>query len=319
MEYPMIKTVALTKKYGPVSAVEELSLEVHTGEIYGFLGPNGSGKTTTMRMLLGGVKQTSGEIFLFGQRFDRNMLSVRARIGYVPERHPQGAWSWMTGLEYLLLFSDLFGVPEARRRAGDLMDRVGLSDAANRRVAGYSHGMLQRLNIARALLHDPPLLFLDEPTGGLDPIGIKQMRDLILEENRSGRTIFVSSHLLSEMERICHRIAIIYKGRLLAEDRTSALLSRFAPDREIQIELESIPAGLVAEVETLPFVLSASAVECSLRVRVDRSGDHRRDLSELVIRRGLVPLRIDERETTLEEAFITITKDNVEQLAGAKP
>ena len=319
MEYPMIKTVALTKKYGPVSAVEELSLEVHTGEIYGFLGPNGSGKTTTMRMLLGGVKQTSGEIFLFGQRFDRNMLSVRARIGYVPERHPQGAWSWMTGLEYLLLFSDLFGVPEARRRAGDLMDRVGLSDAANRRVAGYSHGMLQRLNIARALLHDPPLLFLDEPTGGLDPIGIKQMRDLILEENRSGRTIFVSSHLLSEMERICHRIAIIYKGRLLAEDRTSALLSRFAPDREIQIELESIPAGLVAEVETLPFVLSASAVECSLRVRVDRGGDRRRDLSELVIRRGLVPLRIDERETTLEEAFITITKDNVEQLAGAKP
>ena len=186
----MIKTVALTKKYGPVSAVEELSLEVHTGEIYGFLGPNGSGKTTTMRMLLGGVKQTSGEIFLFGQRFDRNMLSVRARIGYVPERHPQGAWSWMTGLEYLLLFSDLFGVPEARRRAGDLMDRVGLSDAANRRVAGYSHGMLQRLNIARALLHDPPLLFLDEPTGGLDPIGIKQMRDLILEENRSGPDYF---------------------------------------------------------------------------------------------------------------------------------
>jgi ABC-2 type transport system ATP-binding protein len=317
MEYPMIKTVALTKRYGPVSAVEELSLEVHAGEIYGFLGPNGSGKTTTMRMLLGGVKQTSGEIFLFGQRFDRNMLSVRARIGLVPERHPE-AWSWMTGLEYLLLFSDLFGVPEARRRAGDLMDRVGLSDAANRRVAGYSHGMLQRLNIARALLHDPPLLFLDEPTGGLDAIGIKQMRDLILEENRSGRTIFVSSHLLSEMERICHRIAIIYKGHLLAEDRTSALLSRFAPDREIQIELESIPAGLVAEVETLPFVLSASGVERSLRVRVDRSGDHRRELSELLIHRGLVPLRIDERETTLEEAFITITKDNVEQLAGAK-
>ncbi len=318
MEYPMIKTVALTKRYGPVSAVEELSLEVQAGEIYGFLGPNGSGKTTTMRMLLGGVKQTSGEIFLFGQRFDRNMLSVRARIGLVPERHPQGAWTWMTGLEYLLLFCDLFGVPEARRRAGDLIDRVGLSDAANRRVAGYSHGMLQRLNIARALLHDPPLLFLDEPTGGLDPIGIKQMRNLILEENRSGRTIFVSSHLLSEMERICHRIAIIYKGRLLAEDRMSALLSRFAPDREIQVDLESIPAGLVAEVETLPFVLSASAVERSLRVRVDRSGDHRRDLSELVIRKGLVPLRIDERETTLEEAFITITKDNVEQLAGAK-
>ena len=100
---------------------------------------------------------------------------------------------------------------------------------ANRRVAGYSHGMLQRLNIARALLHDPPLLFLDEPTGGLDPIGIKQMRDLILEENRSGRTIFVSSHLLSEMERICHRIAIIYKGRLLAEDRMSTLLVAICP------------------------------------------------------------------------------------------
>ncbi len=317
MEYSVIKTIALTKRYGSLSAVEELSLEVHTGEIYGFLGPNGSGKTTTMRMLLGGVTPTSGEIYLFGERFDPNKLSVRARIGLVPERQPQGAWSWMTGLEYLLLFGDLFGVPQARKRAGDLIDRVGLSDARNRRMAGYSHGMLQRLNIARALLHDPRLLFLDEPTGGLDPIGIKQMRDLILEENRSGRTIFVSSHLLSEMERICHRIAIIHQGRLLAEDRMSTLLARFAPDSEIQVELESIPAGLVAEIEALPFVLSVNAIGCSLRVRVDRGSDHRRDLSELVIRRGLVPLRIDERETTLEEAFITITKDNVEQLAGA--
>lgn len=314
----MVKTVALTKRYARVSAVEELSLEVHAGEIYGFLGPNGSGKTTTMRMLLGRVPPTSGQIYLFGERFDPNRLSVRTQIGLVPERQPQGAWGWMTGLEYLLLFGDLFGVPQSRKRAGDLIDRVGLTEAGNRRMSGYSHGMLQRLNIARALLHDPRLLFLDEPTGGLDAVGIKQMRDLILEENRSGRTIFVSSHLLSEMERICHRIAIIYKGRLLAEGRTSTLLARFARDREIRVDLESIPPGLVAEIEALPFVLSAHAAERSLRVKVDAESDHRRDLSELVIRKGLVPLRIEERETTLEEAFMTITNDNVEQLAGAK-
>ncbi len=246
-DHGVIRTVALTKRYAGIGAVEDLSLDIRAGEIYGFLGPNGSGKTTTMRMLLGSVKPTSGDIYLFGERFDRGMLSVRARIGLVPERHPQGSWSWMTGLDYLLLFADLFHVPGAKKRAEALLERVGLKDARNRRVTGYSLGMLQRLSIARALLHDPQLLILDEPTGGLDAIGLKEMRDLILEENRSGRTILVSSHLLSEMERICHRIGIIYKGRLLAEDATGALLSRFS---------------------------------------------------------------------TLEEAFITITKDNVERLAG---
>ena len=269
-------------------------------------------------MLLGRVKPTSGEIYLFGERFDRNRMSVRAGIGFVPERQPYGAWVWMTGLEYLLLFADLFQVPQPRKRAENLLERVGLSDSQNRRIGDYSQGMLQRLNIARALLHDPQLLFLDEPTGGLDPIGIKQMRDLILEENRSGRTIFVSSHLLSEMEIICHRIAIIYKGRLLAEDSISSILSRFTQDREIQVDLETIPTGLMSEIQALPFVLSASLIEQSLRVRVDRNGDHRRDLLQRIIQKGLVPLRIEECELTLEEAFITITKDNVEQLAGAK-
>jgi len=314
----LIKTVALSKQYGRVCAVKELSLEIKSGEIYGFLGPNGSGKTTTMRMLLGRVKPTSGEIYLFGERFDRNRMSVRAGIGFVPERQPYGAWVWMTGLEYLLLFADLFQVPQPRKRAENLLERVGLSDSQNRRIGDYSQGMLQRLNIARALLHDPQLLFLDEPTGGLDPIGIKQMRDLILEENRSGRTIFVSSHLLSEMEIICHRIAIIYKGRLLAEDSISSILSRFAQDREIQVDLETIPADLLSEIQALPFVLSASLVERSLRVRVDRKGDHRRDLLQRIIQKGLVPLRIEECDVTLEDAFITITKENVEQLAGAR-
>ena len=313
----MIKTVALTKSYGHARAVEGLSLDIHPGEIYGFLGPNGSGKTTTMRMLLGRVRPTSGEIYLFGERFDPDRMSVRARVGFVQERQPRGAWNWMTAMDYLALFGDLFQMPESRKWAGLLLERVGLSGDGDRRMTAYSQGMLQRLNIARALLHDPELLFLDEPTGGLDPIGIKQMRDLILEENRSGRTIFVSSHLLSEMERICHRVAIIYDGRLLAEGRVDALLSRFAPEGEIQIGLESMPSGLVPEIRELPFVISASAVGGSLRVRVDREGDHRRELSEFVIRKGLVPLRIEESEATLEEAFITITKDNVERLAGA--
>jgi ABC-type multidrug transport system ATPase subunit len=307
----MIRTVGLTKTFGRVEAVRDVNLNIPAGQIYGFLGPNGAGKTTTIMMLLGITEPTAGEIHLFGERYSPDRLDLRRRIGVVPERHPRGVWSWMTAREYLEYFADLFSVDDARARIGTLLEKVGLADVANRRIAGFSRGMLQKLSIVRALLHDPDILFLDEPHSGLDPFGMKQVRDLIVEENREGRTIFVSSHLLSEVEKICDRVAIIFQGRLLAEDTMGNILDRFSESRELRVELENPPASLAADVKSLPFVRDAQLAGTTLVVQVARDRDYRKDVSAFLIARNLVPLGLEEKAVSLEEAFVTITRENL--------
>jgi ABC-type multidrug transport system ATPase subunit len=312
----MIQTTGLTKRYGRLTAVDGVSLNIPAGQIYGFLGPNGAGKTSTILMLLGILKPTSGSIRLFGEEYHPGRLDLRKRIGVVPEKQPLGMWSWMTAEEYLSMFAELFQVPDADRRISRLLERVGLSGERRKRMAEFSHGMTQKLSIIRALLPDPDILFLDEPISGLDPFGVKQTRDLILEENREGRTIFISSHILSEVEKICHRVAIIYRGRLLAEDQMDGLLAGLAKDREIHVDLEGLPEDLPAAVRSLPFVLEANGKGGTLVVKVARSGDYRKELSAFLIARGLVPLAIQEKSLTLEEAFVTITQENVGLFAG---
>jgi ABC-type multidrug transport system ATPase subunit len=311
----MIRTAGLAKRYGSFTAVDGVDLNIPAGEIYGFLGPNGAGKTSTIMMLLGVTQPTAGEIWLFGQRYSRHSLAVRRRIGVVPEKHPRGVWPWMTAREYLALFADLFSVPRPSKRIEMLLEKVDLARFGSRRFREFSRGMLQKLSICRALLPDPDILFLDEPISGLDPIGIKQVRDLILSENREGRTIFVSSHQLSEMERICHRVAIIFRGKLLVEDTMGNLLSRMSVDREVHVELDRVPADLAARIKELPFVKEAAAVGTTLVVKLSKEGDFRKALSESLIRQDLVPLSIAEKVPSLEEAFMTITQENVDQLA----
>jgi ABC-type multidrug transport system ATPase subunit len=312
----VIRTHALVKRYGRFLAVDGLDLGVRSGEIYGFLGPNGAGKTTTLMMLLGITRPTSGEIMLFGERYRPARMDLRRRIGVVPEKHPRGVWPWMTAREYLELFADLYSVTDAGRHIGTLLEKTSLAAVANTRIREFSHGMLQKLSIVRALLPDPDLLLLDEPISGLDPLGIKQVRDLIVSENREGRTIFISSHQLSEMERICDRAGILVHGRLVVEDTMQALLRRAAPAREIRVELEAAADGVSEALRQLPFVTDVSWQGTTIVVKVGKEGDHRRAISERLISRGLVPLAITERAPTLEEAFITITQENVEQLAG---
>ncbi|HUX22848.1 MAG TPA: ABC transporter ATP-binding protein [Spirochaetia bacterium] len=313
----MIRTTNLTKRYGSFLAVDGIDLNIPAGQIYGFLGPNGAGKTSTIMMLLGINRPTSGEIYLFGERYTPERLDLRKRIGVVPEKHPHGTWSWMTGREYLELFTDLFQVREAKLRINHLLEQVGLAEAQAKRVKDYSRGMLQKLSIVRALLHDPDILVLDEPISGLDPLGIKQVRDLIMSENREGRTIFISSHLLSEMEKICGRVAIIYRGRLMAEDTMGALLSRIAKDREIHIDLETLPDELPERIaRELPFVLDGRREGTTLIVKISKEGDFRKALSEYLIASNHIPLSIQEKALTLEEAFVTITRENVQLFAA---
>jgi ABC-type multidrug transport system ATPase subunit len=312
----MIQTKDLTKLYGKFAAVDGVNLNIPAGEIYGFLGPNGAGKTSTIMMLLGIVKPTRGEIRLFEEKYSPRRLDLRRRIGVVPEKHPTGMWSWMTSGEYLQMFAELFGLEGAEKRIEHLLDRVGLLEVKNKKFSEFSRGMLQKLSIVRALLHDPDILFLDEPISGLDPFGVKQIRDLILEENREGRTIFISSHILSEMEKVCHRVAIIFGGRLLAEDRMKSLLTTLAKDREIHVDLEELPAELIESIQSLDFVRGAGQMGKTLIVKVPKSGDFRKDISKYLIDKNYVPLSIQEKSLSLEEAFVTITKENINLFAG---
>lgn len=312
----MIRTVGLVKEYGNFTAVNDLNLNIKPGEIYGFLGPNGAGKTSTIKMLLGINEPTSGEIYLMGQRYTSKNVKMREKICVVPEKHAIGVWSWMTAFEYLDFFGNLYGVKNRKERILSLMKMVDLHRFRNKPYKGFSRGMLQKLNIIRALLPDPDILFLDEPISGLDPIGVKLIRDMIVSENREGRSIFISSHLLSEVEKICDRIGIIFRGKLIAEDSMDRLLGKLIDKNDIYIEIPEAPAILVQQIEQLDFVDKCVKEEDTFTITVPLDKDYRLNLSEFVYKKGFIPIRIEEKSVSLEDAFMQITNKSVEKLAG---
>jgi len=219
-----IETKKLTKTYksrlaGKVNVVDNLDLTVEEGEIFGFLGPNGAGKTTTIKMLLGIIYPTSGEGYVLGKEIGD--MDVHRVISYLPERPYY--YEHMTGMELLKFYGSLFGIND-REKFQKLLEKVNLASDASKTISQYSKGMQQRIGLAQSLLNDPKLLFLDEPTGGLDPIAHTEIRDLILNFRDEGRTVFISSHELSEVERICDRVAIINYGKIAAQGRLDDLL-----------------------------------------------------------------------------------------------
>jgi ABC-2 type transport system ATP-binding protein len=222
--FTVISTRGLTKRFGRVEAVDGLDLDVREGDVYGFLGANGSGKTTTVRMLLGLVLPTSGEIALLGEQMPAAAKRVLPQVGAIVEN--PAAYPHLSGRANLSLF-DAMGRDGDRRtrrtRVGEALDLVGLGGVDSRPVKAYSLGMRQRLGLAASLLRRPRLLVLDEPTNGLDPQGIRDIRALLLELNASGTTIFLSSHLLAEVEQMCTRVGVVDRGRLVMQDRLDAL------------------------------------------------------------------------------------------------
>ncbi len=222
MSEPVIATRALTKRFGPVLAVDAIDLDVRAGDVYGFLGANGSGKTTTVRMLLGLVLATSGEAEVLGERMPRSAKAVLPQVGTLVEG--PASYPHLSGRANLELFDAMGSSRRGRKaRVDDVLERVGLGLAGDRRVGGYSLGMRQRLGLAAALLRTPRLLVLDEPTNGLDPQGIHEMRDLLLALNRDGTTIFLSSHLLAEVEQMCTRVGVLDRGRLVVQEELASL------------------------------------------------------------------------------------------------
>jgi ABC-2 type transport system ATP-binding protein len=207
-------TVAVPARGGSFRALDGVNLSVEEGSVVGFLGPNGAGKTTAIHALLGFIEPTAGCARIFGR--DARQSIARERIGYLPE-HPS-LYPFLTGRELLHAAGRLFGLRGAalKRRARDLLERLSLAGAADRRIGVYSRGMMQRLGLAQALINDPDLVILDEPTGGLDPLGRMEVRDLIAELRDRGKTVFFSSHELSEVEKVCDRAALLVDGRIVA-------------------------------------------------------------------------------------------------------
>jgi ABC-2 type transport system ATP-binding protein len=235
----ILRTEGLTKTFEmgirrrQVKAVEDLTLSVDAGEIFGFVGPNGAGKTTTIKMLMGLIYPTSGKAFLFDAPIPSN--ESKRRLGYLPEN--PAYYEFLTGIEALRFFATLAEVPahQSKGRCDELLGLVGLTDAADRQIRKYSKGMQQRLGIAQALLSDPALVVLDEPMSGLDPIGRREVRDLILELKRRGKTVFFSTHILPDVETLCDRVGVILDGHLRDVGRIGDLLS--AESKSIEVTL----------------------------------------------------------------------------------
>jgi ABC-2 type transport system ATP-binding protein len=218
---PVIETHNLVKRYGKIGALKGVSLQVEKREIYGLLGQNGAGKTTLIKILLAITRPTSGEAFLLGEAAGKS--SARRRVGYLPEDHRFP--DYHTGASLLDFYGALLSVPrgERRRRIPEVLDVVGLKGRMHYKIRTYSKGMKQRLGIAQALLHDPEVIFLDEPTDGVDPLGRREIRTLMQQLKEQGKTIFLNSHLLGEVELICDRVAILQRGEVLREGDIAAL------------------------------------------------------------------------------------------------
>ena len=289
----VIRTEALTKHYGRITAVDSVDLEVLEGDVYGFLGANGSGKTTTVRMLLGLVLATSGRMEVLGRPMPSSSRQVLPEIGAMVEG--PAAYGHLSGRRNLLLF-DAMGPggsrSDRRSRVDDALERVGLAEVDERPVKAYSLGMRQRLGLAAALLRRPSLLVLDEPTNGLDPQGIQEIRELLLDLNRHGTTVFLSSHLLAEIEQMCTRVGVLDRGRLVLQ---SPLADLQEPTGRVEVHTPDVTAvrqllnGVVEESDEHrllirdpdPGALNARLVTAG--IRVTRLVAERRSLEDVVL------------------------------------
>lgn len=290
----MITTRALTKRFGTTLAVDGVDLRVREGDRYGFLGPNGSGKTTLVRMLLGLVYATSGEIEVLGRPVPKRVAEVLPQVGALVEG--PGAYAHLSGRRNLALLDaagrDAGRRQTRRRRIEEALERVGLAQVDRRPVKAYSLGMRQRLGLAAALLRTPRLLILDEPTNGLDPQGIKEVRELLIELNRAGTTVFLSSHLLVEVEQLCTRVGVVDRGRLVLEDELSALRAETGrvlvatPDAPEAIavldgRVEHRDGERLAVRHDDPAALNALLIHAGVRVRAIDA--ERRTLEQVVV------------------------------------
>lgn len=304
----VLKVQGLYKRYKSVQALNGVSVEVGRGEVVGFLGPNGAGKTTFTKCVLGFLKPDGGTIELFGEAMTGDKRGQLARVGLVPDQYD--FYGTLNGVQHLRFYGELFGMePEKlESRIREVLELVGMTERAQRRVRTYSHGMKQRLCIAQALLNDPDFIIFDEPTNGLDPRGAYEMRELIRRLSEGGTTIFLSSHILSEVEQVCSRVVIISQGRVVIESEVSELRKKMGGDEvKVTVVLEN-PAPGLEDVPVETGVARESRLEGNRLVCVLVKGKEIPDIVAELTKAGARIQSVEEDKVGLEQVFLELTK-----------
>ncbi|TEB14952.1 putative ABC transporter ATP-binding protein YxlF [Pelotomaculum sp. FP] len=307
----ILETSNLTKMYGSKTGCSDICLAIDKGQIFGFLGPNGAGKSTLVKMLVGLLFPTSGTASVLGRPLGD--LEARRKTGFLPENFRYQ--EWLTGEELLSFHASLYKLTgeEKMRRIPAVLDQVGLGGKGKQKIGSYSKGMQQRVGLACALLPDPDLVFLDEPTSALDPLGRREVREIMMELRSRGKTVFLNSHLLSEVEMVCDQVAIINQGRIMAAGTMKELLVETV---EVEMQVEGLTPQLVNELATLG--RSCFVNESLVRLRLG-SREQIPSLAAAVVRSGANLFSLQTRHNSLEELFVNLIQGGGEGYAGSGP
>jgi ABC-2 type transport system ATP-binding protein len=304
----------LTKKYGSFTALDHLTLSLDRGRILGFIGPNGAGKTTTIKILVGLARPSSGTAHIAGADCTRDSRKIKRLVGYMPDTF--GSYDNMRVREYLDFFGAAFGIwrKQRRIRIDQVMDITGSTYMKDKYVESLSHGMKQRVGVARTLLHDPQVLILDEPAGGLDPQARIEMRELLVQLARMGKTLIVTSHILPDLSRICDRIAIITQGKLRAFGTLEEIMRRVSPLRMMEVQLSAVEQleqakGIVTQHLEDGAAVSVAAAEAAVRFKTARSDDEVGAVLLHLVTAGVRVNQFREVQTDLEDTFLSITRN----------
>ena len=304
----MITTTHLTKNYGSLVALDDLNLEIKQGDIFGFIGPNGAGKTTTMRILVTLLKPTRGSAFIDGMDVSKQGKKVRSIVGYMPDFI--GVYDDLKVFEYLDFFAAAFGIERSKRKAivEGVLELTDLESKQAATVDSLSRGMQQRLGLARVLIHDPKVLILDEPASGLDPRARIEIRELLRELKRMGKTIMISSHILSELEEICDHIGIIESGKLVFSGTMDEIKPKLGIKGKVRVTVAENSDKAIELLSALPQVNQAQITNDYITVQLNNGSDSDGIIAKTLVSAGLDVLAIQPEKLKLDEAFLQLTK-----------
>lgn len=305
---PAVRTIGLTRMYGPMTALSALDLTVNQGDLFGFIGSNGAGKTTTLRILATFLAPSAGQALVLGHDVVRDADAVRHVIGYMPDFF--GVYKDMEVTEYLDFFGACYKIPTLQREktVNDVLELVGLSEKKGALIGALSRGMQQRLGLARVLIHDPRLLLLDEPASGLDPRARIEMMAILQELQRLGKTIIISSHILSELQTLCNRVAIIERGKLIYSGPVQGVRDQMSSGRVVWVRVSSDQGQAIELLKTRSEVTAAEAQDGAIKVTLANHETDQSIVADTLVRGGARLIELREDELGLEEVFLRVTK-----------